>query len=84
MPDRLSPPTRYEMLLAAERAMARRIASTLDPAQSPELLRRALTDAQDLRADIEDHETQMLGLWRLTRSEGLAAPQREKGAPDAT
>ena len=67
--DRFALPTRYEMLLAAERDVQRQAHSALK-CGSPQVLKTVLEDWQELAEDIKEYEAQMLGLWRLTRQEG--------------
>jgi len=66
--DGFTAPTRYEMLIAAERDIQRQAHSALK-CGSPEVLKTVLQDWQDLSEDIKAYENQMVGLWRLTRSE---------------
>lgn len=70
MPDRFTAATRYECLIAASRELQNQSFVLARAGQSPELLRQCLLDLQDVQGDIRNYETQMLGLWRLTRSEG--------------
>lgn len=74
MTDRLAPPTRYEMLLAAEKAVNRQMMQAVVEGDG-ELLARLVRWSRELAADTVEHEQQMLGLWRLTRSEEAANAQ---------